>query len=1080
METANPGLTPQLLQEIFLLKREAAFAKVAAVFEGSLKELCLRTRYPKEVTSFVAACLSQRGELETGAGERCLFIRDRETWLKVCADSTGRILIANPELDFESARAELLQPARAGSHRVIYSLANPRPDLPEIVDLADADRHEVEELLKKYKYSQIEASRLAKRSNGNVYLLYQFLSGTNERRKWAGKDVGFRLRCLALLGGWDDSSDADQTALTKLLGESYEGWVQRLYPLTREEEPPALLEGKLFRPVSRYETWQQLGHYLNDGDIARFRASAVAILSETDPALDLPKAERRLAGFKKPAPRVSTALRNGIAETVALLAGQSKSLGCSPALAGQTADQIVGEVLQDADWRRWASLSSNLPMLAEAAPATFLAAVEKALRNPTEGALKTLFDEHDNSDLVFGRNYHAGLLWALEVLAWNPDYLNRTCMSLARLAGYSLPKNMGNNPAATLRGIFLPWLPQTLATVEARRVAVEKVIEESPEVGWQLLLSILPETHQVGSYTQKPVWQDWIPSTWKEGVTRAEMYRQVKNYAELAVLSAKADFSKLTELIGRWNHLPREVFQNVLKLVSSEEIAQRPENERFQLWQQLTDEVERHRKYAEADWAMPEEELAVLESTANALRPTRPSVIYQRLFNHHDHTFFTSKDYEEERRKLAEVREKAVSAILQQEGTGRIFDMARVVKIPAQLGQALGRIGTAELDSLLLPRYLESEEPALLTFCRGYVWSRYHVAGFSWVQSLDLSLWSATQKGIFLAALPFHSVIWRQAETVLPNQVGEYWTRIWVNVYQAGDDLLEGTEQALANKRPDIAIQGIGALIHGRKPVSTAFVTAAVKMLIREAEMIRRVDHHELLQIVQHLQKAPDVDSNEMTWLEFQLLKLLDRFSGAHPVFLESRLATEPAFFHQTVTICFRSEREMDQPKEIAPEMQERAEHIFQLLHNWRTPPGTTKEGTLDAGALTQWIDQTRELCEASGHWAIAQQLIGYTLAHAPAGLSGLLKNPAVAKILDRDSFEDMRRGFHMELFNERGVHGFTHGRDELELAKKYREFASNFDMAGLSRIAATLRSLADSYARDAEREAKRDPFNAA
>ena len=62
-------------------------------------------------------------------------------------------------------------------------------------------------------------------------------------------------------GGWNDASELDRSLLTEILGEPYETWVQRVYPLTKKEEPPVLLDGKSFRPVSRYESWQQLSHF---------------------------------------------------------------------------------------------------------------------------------------------------------------------------------------------------------------------------------------------------------------------------------------------------------------------------------------------------------------------------------------------------------------------------------------------------------------------------------------------------------------------------------------------------------------------------------------------------------------------------------------------------------------------------------------------------------------------------------------------------------------------------------------------------------------------------------------------------
>jgi hypothetical protein len=1078
METTIRALNPMLLQDIFLLKRERAVAKVNAVFDGVIKELCLRTRYPRQVAGFISACLAQRGELESGAGARSFFIRDRATWQTLCdlEHGTNRILIADPELDFDAARSELLPAARACEHAVIYSLANPRPDSPEVVTLNEPTEFDVRELLRKHQFPSARADQLAKRSNGNIYLLTRLLTGTSDRPDWASGDAGYYFRCLALIGGWSDSSDLDRSALTEILGEPYETWVQRLYPITKREEPPVLLDGTSFRPISRYDTWQQLGSFLTDSDLHRFERVAEKVLGELSAELDLPKAERQLAIFRSKRETYSTAFREGIAETLALLGGQGKTLPCSPNLASNVAIRVVSSLLGDGDWKRWASTSSVMPQLAEAAPTAFLDAVDKALAKVDTAPLKDVFGAYDNPP--FGRSYHGGILWALEVLAWSPEHLSRVCVSLARLARYPLPQNAGNNPLSTLRGIFLTWMPQTLASVDARRAAVESVIEENSDVGWDLLLGVLPGRHQTGTYNQKPAWRDWFPNEWSEGVTRSEMYRQVRNYAELAVQMAMDDIIKLKEIIARWDHLPREVFRQVLDYLESPQALARPSQERFALWEKLTDEISRHRKYASSDWAMPEEEIQRLEKAAVALQPTDPTVVHQRLFNAYEHQLFATDNYEEERQRVATMRERAVAEIVEKYGPEGILQMAKSVKFPVEVGSALGRIGTAELDAFLLPCFLDINDQGPVELVRGYLWSRYFSTSVAWAKALDLRLWTATQKGLFFSFLPFVADVWNFAEEQLGSDIAEYWSRIRPNPYQAQDNLVQAAQKALANQRPEIAIDCLNALKHTKKEFPASLGIAAIKQLLTNATAINGVDHHHLLELIEHLQSAADANAEDVAWIEFQCLKLLDRLSGRSPVFLERRLATESAFFHEVITICFRSERDRDKPKELDEKRRALAEQVFTLLHNWQTPPATTPDGVIDESAFAVWIEEVQRLCEESGHWTIAQQTIGHSLIYPPAGLEGLLNYPIVAKCLDAREHDQMRRGFTLELFNSRGVHGFTGGKEELELARQYRAHASKYDLAKYTRIATSLRDLAESYERDAEREARRDPFD--
>ena len=423
------------------------------------------------------------------------------------------------------------------------------------------------------------------------------------------------------------------------------------------------------------------------------------------------------------------------------------------------------------------------------------------------------------------------------------------------------------------------------------------------------------------------------------------------------------------------------------------------------------------------------------------------------------------------------MRDKAVTEVLERYGPQRVVEMAKTVKLPAELGSAFGRLGTPEWDAFLLPSFLDAAETGAIELVRGYLWARYFAASIIWARPLDLSRWTSAQKGLFFSSLPFVADVWRLAEERLGGDIAEYWSQVRPNPYQAQDDILEAAETALANQRPEIAVDCLNALKHKNEKFPASLATAAIKQLITNATAVDRVDRHHLLELIEHLQAAADANVADVAWIEFQCLKLLIWLSGGTPVFLERRLATDPAFFHEVITICFLSERERNEPNEPDEERRAMAGQVFGLLHNWQTPPATTPEQSIDQSAFCEWLAEVRRLCEDSGHWTIAQQMIGQSLIHSPAGLGGILNYPSVAKCLDAPEHEHMRRGFTLALFNSRGVHGFTGGKEELELARHYRGHAEKFDLAKFTRIATSLRGLAEGYERDAEREARRDPF---
>ena len=96
---------------------------------------------------------------------------------------------------------------------------------------------------------------------------------------------------------------------------------------------------------------------------------------------------------------------------------------------------------------------------------------------------------------------------------------------------------------------------------------------------------------------------------------------------------------------------------------------------------------------------------------------------------------------------------------------------------------------------------------------------------------------------------------------------------------------------------------------------------------------------------------------------------------------------------------------------------------------------------------------------------------IGEVLIHAPADPDGLWIDRTVASALNKADAENMRAGFWRGKLNSRGVHWVdSTGNPEKELAKEFSLKAEEVENARFHRLAITLKDLASSYEREAER----------
>lgn len=873
-----------------------------------------------------------------------------------------------------------------------------------------------------------------------------------------------------LLGSWNDKSDADKLIVSQLAKEDFATWISKVREILQQPESPFILKNGIWTVTKRQELWQVLGPRLFDDHLDIFKQCVVAVLTERDPMFDLPPEERYAASIHGKVLKHSQLLRKGLAESLALLGSHSIALSnCSLNKPETIAVLAIREIFDNADWVLWGSLNNLLPLFAEATPNEFLNVVENALRQ-TPCPFDELFSQEENG--ITGRNYLTGLLWAMETLAWDEQFLVRVSVVLGELAFHDPGGNWANRPSNSLTTIFLPWFPQTMATIEKRKVAVQTLQKEFPEVAWNLLKSLLPNQHQSSTGSHKPIWRKTIPEDWTKGVTHKEYWDQVSFYTDMAVGMAKNDIFKLNELIGHLDNLPQPSFNKMLDYLASKEITDKQENQRINLWEKLVNFSLKHRRYADAKWALSPDLVSKIEKVATKLAPQNPVNLYHRLFNGRDYDLYEEKEnWQEQQQKLEERRQHAIRVILDSTGIDTVIQFAKTVESPLNVGLSLGAIADAGMDSIVLPNLVEAESKNLVQFTSGFVWGRHRSQGWVWVDKMDKTGWSHSQIGQFLAYLPFTAETWRRASALLGDSEAEYWSRASINPYQADHNLEVAIDKLIKHGRPNAAINCLNKIFHDKQPLDKTRTVQALLAAISSTEPSYSMDTYHVVEVIKALQDDPNTNPDDLFRVEWAYLPLLDKHQDTSPKLLENRLASDSGFFCEVIRLVYRSKKEAKSAKESSEQEKAIATNAWRLLHEWRTPPGIQPDGIFSGDQFKQWLEDTKKACSESGHLEVALTHVGNVLIYCPPDPDGLWINRVAAEALNGKDAEEMRNGFRLEIFNSRGVHWVDPtGKPERELAAKYRQQAEDVENTGYQRLAATLRGLAESYDRDAER----------
>lgn len=580
---------------------------------------------------------------------------------------------------------------------------------------------------------------------------------------WNQNKFASELAIANFLGSWNENYEDDKLIIEQLVDEDFSNWISKMRRILQEPESPLSLKNSVWNITKRQELWRNLGLRLFDDDLNNFKKQVVTVLTERDPKFDLVPEERYLAAVKGKMLKHSHHMRKGLAESLALLGSYPDALiNCSFNKPEAIVVLAVSEIFDNADWVLWGSLTDLLPLLAEASPEEFLKAVEIALQK-TPCPFDMLFIQE--GDGFGGGNYTSGFLWALETLAWDEEYLVRVSVILGDLASRDPGGRWVNRPVNSLTTIFLPWLPQTKATLEKRKIAIQTLKAEFPEVAWKVLVSLLPNQHQMSMGSRKPIWRETIPDDRTKKVTPQDYWDQVCSYSAIAVEMAKKDIVKLNELINHLDNLPQSFFETILEFLVSIEITSKSESERLLLWNTLVKLTSLHKRYSESKWALSPDLVEKIDQVSEKIAPQNPLNLYYLLFSENDFDLYDeNKNYEEQQRELETRKQKAVAEIITNMGFEKVLEFAKVVQSPLDVGSSLGFVAVNDIDFMILPNFLDTEFGFLNQFASGFVRGRFFSRGWQWVDTISTSQWTPSQTGQFLSYLPFVPETWERSK----------------------------------------------------------------------------------------------------------------------------------------------------------------------------------------------------------------------------------------------------------------------------------------------------------------------------
>ena len=1070
-EATKPALSPKLLTT----GRDDAVNCVYEWLRGPASPLTLRASTAEEAVAFLAAALQQLApEQLVPYVSRTVIVRDERAWNHLCASQSPLILVPLFEVGNAVARA-----IRAGHHTFV-PLGTDDSTSSATLDLSRLRVAHAREVLLEMGLPEVRVTELAVLARRSVMALRRKLATTPEVQQplWAKPKSARALLPALLVGAWKDTQEGDRNVIAHFANTSYEEVNAALSRWANEADPPVRRTGDTWLLVSKEDAWSLLSRYLTRDDMERFEATVLEILGEKNPALELEPTQRIMAGLLGKTLSCSGLLRDGLADTLALMGARSEVTHWPDVLTPQDrSNRIVQKLLARAneDWQIWASLSYILRPLAEAAPNEFLRQVEAGLSG-TNPPLANLFEDKE-ADLFSSSSAHTGLLWSLELLAWKPDYLPRVAVCLAALARLDPGGKLSNRPINSLRDIFLPWYPCTVATPEQRLNVLDLLRSREPAIAWQLMNLLLPKMHDHASPTAKPRWREWVPEQ-EPSITFGDLWAMERELVQRMLSDAGSDGRRWTDLIEHLDDVQSEQRDAIIAGLLAVDLATIPSADRVAIWSALRSLVSRHRSYPEAAWAMPREVVDRLLEVYEHFEPANLIDKYAWLFVLMPKMIDNLRDdWRARQEAISGARLEAVRALHSQGDLSLLLEFSTKVEQPGELGFVLGKsdLLTSEEDALIEQTLGVSDaSPNLMG--RGFVMGRVEAQGWEWAVSKTAGIVtlvpSIERQADFFISLPFDIRTWDLVKTASPELQRAYWSFVRPHNVPA-KDCRRAVEKLLAHERPHIALDLISLY---QDNTEAALAPELISSALEQAMMIspeRQKDWEVLVyhaaDMLNKIEASGMIEEPRIASLEFLLLPFLEHGERG-PRVLHRQLSADPELFMDVLNLVYRGDAQDEQ--ELTDNDAARVRLASDLLHTWRRVPGTQDDGSIDPQALTTWVTQVREAAAAKGRGKIADDVIGQVLSCAPKDADGSWPSRPVRDIIEQIGTEELHWGFVVGVRNSRGLvqKSMLEGGDqERKLVETYQQYA---DMARdqWPRTATALQDMADAYRDDARR----------
>jgi hypothetical protein len=1073
--TGPNGLVLQ--PEVVTAGREYEQKQILTALQGQASIKGIKASTKNEAVAFIIATAKQFPNNELQRFFSKSLIIDTEGNFRGIRINTATPLNLIPR--FEETQPLYL--AVAKGHHVLIPLGADDGFNQEIISIPTIDRDGQVNSLVQSGVSKEDAEKFSRESGRNIAILKKLIGFPHTKSKWLETENIREIIPALLLGRWSEGFVGDIELIEKLSGLKYSEYLSTLTKWKNLEGSPLIQIGETWRLTSPLDLWINLSPSLTKKDFQEIQECFSLTFKGGNPVIE-PEDKNNFAAIYNKKRKFSNWSREGLTQSLILIGRFGDGLNM-PNLSNPQlwVDGIVLDLLNNANGNLWISVNHELPLISEASPLSFLKATSSSL-SKEQPEIMDMFKEADG--LLHSTSNHTGLLWALEGLAWSPEYLRDVGLILLKLSTLDPGGNLSNRPINSISEIFKPWHHQTLATFEERMEILKFITNKEQQSGWDLLIRMLPDIHGIAHPTHKMRWRIFDKNT-----NLSYNYQETRNTHSYMISLLFNLFdnneNKFSQLIDETVRLSTK--DRVTVLDWAEKNYLNVQQSKYETWHTIRKILNHHRSYPETDWSLPESELKRYEELYEKLKPL--DAVNQNIWLFEDYwpAFPDGLKYDEESEKIInQARITAIKIIIDEIGLEKTLNLRKTVKESWSLGDAMAKVITNDDDIILVCNCLNDHKENI-RFIQSFIYGKSVIEGFAWItrllKTLDDKGFSNKALSNILIPLDQSKQLWDFLSSLNEEIQSEYWQGIYPRFYHIPDnEKIIGVQMLMKHKR---FFSAIDACSHFADAIPMEILAELLKKSATEKsnEPIR-VREYEIERIFESIDKRSDLDSSTLINLEWLYLPVLASYGATRsPKRLHEEISKSPDFFVEVLKWIYKPKDEAkakEERKDMSDEViQNRAHQAYQLLHSWKKIPGMKSDNSIDQAELKEWLNKVRKLAEVEGRLEVADMHIGEVFAQYPENIPDWPQEK-IFEIIEEINSDALNRNYGSALFNKRGSStrgAFDGGDIERGKAKYFEKLSVDFKNK-FPKVCQIFKRLSEGYLFDAKRmdeQAERD-----